>query len=117
MALEVQVPKTLCADLRPYQQEGFTWLYRLSQWGVGACLADDMGLGKTIQTITTMLKLASKGPILIVCPTSLCQNWANEIAKFAPTLKVKRFSEASDRKAMVEGMQKGASLIWMLLRY
>lgn len=111
MALEVQVPKTLCADLRPYQQEGFTWLYRLSQWGVGACLADDMGLGKTIQTITTMLKLASKGPILIVCPTSLCQNWANEIAKFAPTLKVKRFSEASDRKAMVEGMQKGEVLI------
>ena len=45
----VQVPKKLTAELRGYQREGFEWLMRLSQWGVGACLADDMGLGKTLQ--------------------------------------------------------------------
>lgn len=42
------VPSTLKAEMRDYQEEGFCWLSRLAQWGVGACLADDMGLGKTL---------------------------------------------------------------------
>jgi len=27
----------LQAELRDYQREGFTWLTRLAEWGVGAC--------------------------------------------------------------------------------
>ena len=45
LALEPLVPSTFQADLRGYQEEGFVWLSRLANWGVGACLADDMGLG------------------------------------------------------------------------
>ncbi len=45
--LDPQLPASLKADLRDYQVDGYKWLRRLSEWGVGGILADDMGLGKT----------------------------------------------------------------------
>jgi SNF2 family DNA or RNA helicase len=85
-ATDAQIPVTLDADLRPYQQEGFRWMTRLKNWDAGACLADDMGLGKTVQAIAMMLHLAENGPLLVVCPASVVPNWGNELRKFAPTL-------------------------------
>ena len=46
-ATEPKLPKSLQADLRPYQEEGYQWAMRLAAAGMGGCLADDMGLGKT----------------------------------------------------------------------
>jgi len=51
----VEIPKSLNAILRPYQQAGFHWLVYLQEKGFGGCLADDMGLGKTVQTIALLL--------------------------------------------------------------
>lgn len=87
-AIEVPVPATLDAELRPYQEEGFRWMTRLKAWNAGACLADDMGLGKTVQAIAMMLHLAENGPILVVCPASVVPNWGSELQKFAPTLNI-----------------------------
>lgn len=84
--LNLDVPVTLDAELRPYQEEGFRWMAKLHAWGAGACLADDMGLGKTLQAIAMMLRLAENGPVLVVCPASLVPNWCGELQKFAPTL-------------------------------
>ncbi|WP_022952271.1 DEAD/DEAH box helicase [Leucothrix mucor] len=81
------VPATLNTSLRDYQEQGFQWLCRLAEWGVGACLADDMGLGKTIQTLALILYRSEQGPTLVVAPTSVCNNWMSETEKFAPTLK------------------------------
>lgn len=53
----IPIPDGLQAQLRPYQQEGFSWLSFLRRFGLGACLADDMGLGKTIQLITYLLHI------------------------------------------------------------
>ncbi len=85
----------LRATLRPYQQVGVRWLHLLAQLGLGACLADDMGLGKTIQVLSLLLVLKNQRgartpakPSLLVTPASLLANWASEIARFAPTLKV-----------------------------
>jgi len=83
-----QVPRTLQAELRDYQNEGFIWLARLAEWGVGACLADDMGLGKTVQLLALLLHRASKGPQLVVAPTSVVGNWQSEALRFAPSLQV-----------------------------
>ena len=83
-----EVPGTLQAELRPYQEEGFGWLARLSRWGAGACLADDMGLGKTVQVLALLLARASEGPALVVVPTSVVANWLDEARRFAPTLNV-----------------------------
>jgi len=89
---ELPPPKGLVGQLRPYQVRGFSWLVFLRQWGLGACLADDMGLGKTVQTIALVLhdleEGQADGPILVICPTSVVGNWAREIARFAPSLRV-----------------------------
>ena len=46
------VPDGICAQLRPYQVEGFHFLAYLTANRFGGVLADDMGLGKTLQTLT-----------------------------------------------------------------
>jgi len=53
---EVELPKNIKAELRPYQKEGFKWLYFLQENNFGGCLSDDMGLGKTLQTIALLQK-------------------------------------------------------------
>lgn len=88
-----QVPTTLHAELRDYQHDGFVWLGRLAQWGVGACLADDMGLGKTVQTLALLLQRAAMGPQLVVAPTSVTLNWQSESARFAPGLTVRLYQQ------------------------
>lgn len=100
-SMEVAVPSTLQAELREYQREGVAWMARLAHWGAGACLADDMGLGKTVQTLALLLHRAEIGPALVVAPTSVCGNWVEETARFAPTLRVHMFA-GSDRQALVE---------------
>ena len=77
--------------LRHYQQEGLEWLQTLRVLDAGGVLADDMGLGKTIQVIAHLCVEKAEGrmdrPSLVVVPTSLCANWAREIARFAPHLR------------------------------
>ncbi len=111
---EVRQPAGLKAELRNYQLEGFSWLWYLHRNGFGGCLADDMGLGKTLQAIAVLLKSREetpepgenrvpqagqlslfatgetvKGPAsLVVVPASLLHNWKNELARYAPSLRV-----------------------------
>ncbi len=85
------VPAALTGTLRPYQQRGLSWLAGMAELGLGGCLADDMGLGKTIQVIALHLHRQGRGPTLVVCPTSLLGNWEREIARFAPTVPVRRY--------------------------
>lgn len=100
--LKIQVPKTLQAELRDYQLDGYRWMSRLAHWGAGACLADDMGLGKTVQTIALLLSRAHQGPSLVVMPTSVLINWQNELQRFAPTLNPLILRQATDRKAAID---------------
>jgi non-specific serine/threonine protein kinase len=83
--------EALKGTLRPYQQVGMRWLYLLAKLGLGACLADDMGLGKTIQVLSLLLVLKKQEKnqrSLLVAPASLLANWAVELERFAPSLKV-----------------------------
>ncbi len=91
---ELPVPDQFHGMLRPYQVRGYSWLSFLRQWGLGACLADDMGLGKTPQTLA-LIQMAwqerpstSSRPTLVICPTSVINNWQKEAARFTPDLPV-----------------------------
>ncbi len=80
---DARLPSDLTATLRDYQTHGVAWLGFLRRAGLGGLLADDMGLGKTLQAMC-----AIEGRSLVVAPTSVLPNWAAEIAKFRPDLKV-----------------------------
>jgi len=95
---EAELPDGFNAQLRHYQLEGYRWMRRLAEAGLGACLADDMGLGKTVQTLALLLARAGGGPALVIAPTSVCANWESEAETFSPRLKVRRFGEG-DREA------------------
>jgi len=116
--IDIQLPRFLKAELRPYQFTGFKWLVELYHNNLGACLADDMGLGKTLQTIAVLLYakerkieegkeyeknnmgrqldiFAAKDAgflqslhALIILPASLVFNWEKELSRFAPNLFV-----------------------------
>ncbi|NER00537.1 MAG: DEAD/DEAH box helicase, partial [Cyanothece sp. SIO2G6] len=101
---EPELPSTLQADLRDYQQEGFEWMSRLAYWGVGACLADDMGLGKTLQALSVMLTRAPEGPSLIIAPTSVGMNWISEAQKFSPTLNPIQLG-SGDRQTLLDNLK------------
>ncbi len=105
-----ELPSTLQAELRDYQLEGYNWLSRLAHWGVGGCLADDMGLGKTIQSLAIILQRATKGPSLVVAPTSVSTNWLSEVSRFTPTLNIKQLT-AKDRAETIAGLGKFDLLI------
>jgi SNF2 family DNA or RNA helicase len=85
-------PPTFKGKLRPYQALGLSWLETVCGHGMGALLADDMGLGKTIQVLAYLdkerVENKLKGPVLLLCPTSVLGNWRREAEKFTPELKV-----------------------------
>jgi hypothetical protein len=79
-----------------HQIEGYSWLVEAWKAGwPGVLLADDMGLGKTFQALaflswlrsnreeagTRGMKWPSSGPVLIVAPTALLENWIGEAGK------------------------------------
>ena len=106
---ELPPPDGFSGILRPYQLRGFSWLSFLRQWGFGTCLADDMGLGKTVQVLALIQRDREAGvrrPVLVICPTSVVNNWSKEAARFTPELPLmvhhgidRRRGEALTREA------------------
>ncbi len=102
------VPERLNATLRPYQVEGFHFLAYLTVNSIGGILADDMGLGKTLQAIAWLLWLRERAgsnqtessvqvaPSLVVCPKSVLDVWAAELAKCTPHLRVQVLHEKDE---------------------
>jgi SNF2 family DNA or RNA helicase len=76
--------------LYPYQAFGVSFLALVAEQGVGCILGDEMGLGKTAQAIALFQieKNAGRGPVLVVAPATLLENWRRELALFAPTITV-----------------------------
>ncbi|VGO20360.1 DEAD/DEAH box helicase [Pontiella sulfatireligans] len=89
----VELHPKLNGTLRSYQYEGVNWLRFLENRGFCGILADEMGLGKTLQTLAWIQLGRTDAnhqgkPALLICPTSLVENWCEESAKFTPNLKV-----------------------------
>ena len=110
-AEEIKLPNALKAELREYQKTGYKWLKILDEYKMGGILADDMGLGKTIQLIAVILSYIENTknpkPSIVVCPSSLCLNWQNEIEKFAPKLTTRVITGTlEDRSKKIKSTEK-----------
>lgn len=96
-----EIPVTIKAELRSYQQDGVNWLAFLNRYHLHGILCDDMGLGKTLQTICIVAsdhhmraeEYQKTGapdsrplPTLIICPPTLSGHWLQEIKQYAPFL-------------------------------
>ncbi|XP_078444984.1 DNA helicase INO80-like protein isoform X2 [Wolffia australiana] len=91
MISSVDTPKMFKGTLKEYQLKGLQWLVNCYEQGLNGILADEMGLGKTIQAMAFLAYLAEEkglwGPFLVVAPSSVLNNWNDEIMRFCPDLK------------------------------
>ena len=77
------------AELRDYQCEGFSWTQFLAERGLGGVLADDMGLGKPCNRSPLSPCANAKIPAFSWwSPTSVVDNWYEEVLKFIPDMPV-----------------------------
>ena len=102
------LPESFHNTLRPYQEDGVSWLQFLRDHNLNGILADDMGLGKTIQALAHIMVEKESGrmkcPVLVVAPTSLMTNWKSEASRFAPSLKV-LILQGNERKENFDRIQ------------
>lgn len=64
----------------PFQRDGILWLAARK----AGLLGDEMGLGKTVQAL---LAIPEDEHAVVVCPSSLKGNWAQECLRWRPDLK------------------------------
>lgn len=90
-AIADELPATIQTPLKDHQVESFDWQVNAWKSGLPGILnADEQGLGKTLQTIAFLAWLkdhmakasdGARGPVLVVAPTSLLQNWEQEVER------------------------------------
>ena len=106
-------PQLFRGELRSYQREGVKWIERMLDNNLNVILADEMGLGKTVQTIALLCQDIENFPdtssSLILCPSSLVENWKMEFAKFAPELDA--FMLTGSRRKKQYGELKKADVV------
>ena len=91
--------------IKSYQEDGISWLMENN----GRLLADDMGLGKTAQSLvaaTNLIRSTEIKRVLIVCPRSLMQNWADEIQIWAQSFKCYVVSSEANSEKLWKGIIK-----------
>ena len=90
VTIPMVAPKNIITQLRPHQEDSLDWQINAWEAGLPGILnADEQGLGKTLQTLSFLAWLRAqlsndkdakaKGPILIVAPTTLLENWEQEV--------------------------------------
>ncbi|MEO1482279.1 MAG: DEAD/DEAH box helicase [Myxococcota bacterium] len=104
----IALGEAFCAELRPYQYDGFQWLARMGRLGLGCILADDMGLGKTVQALAYLS--SRPGPALVLAPTSVCDNWRRECEKFLPDAHPLVY-RGKGRRRLLEDLRSSTVLI------
>uniref|UniRef100_A0A0X3PF09 DNA excision repair protein ERCC-6-like n=1 Tax=Schistocephalus solidus TaxID=70667 RepID=A0A0X3PF09_SCHSO len=105
-----RLPKTIFEKLYSYQRDGVAWLWNLHKNTCGGILADDMGLGKTFQTIAFLAgylnsedSLRKRRTAMVLAPVSVINTWQTEFSKWAPSLRVFTYYEAT-KNARLRGL-------------
>lgn len=120
------LPVSIKATLRKYQQEGVNWLAFLNKYHLHGILCDDMGLGKTLQTLCivasdhylraekfkeTQLPEFRRLASLIICPPSLTGHWEQEIQQYLPFLKPLVYAGGPSARAAIRAQIATADIV------
>ncbi|MFT4234744.1 MAG: DEAD/DEAH box helicase [Microbacterium sp.] len=109
------VPAGFGAELREYQQVGYSWLSFLRRHELGGILADDMGLGKTVQALAMLGETHADEPkekFLVVTPTSVVGHWVASAKQFTPSMTAIGIDRTSGKRGRPLGEAIGdASLV------
>lgn len=99
----------------PFQTVGISFLTQIKK----GLIADEMGLGKSLQSIGAVHKLNKDGEInkaLVICPTSLKYQWANEIEKFTDHSSIVIDGTPKKRKeALAKSME--SDILFTIINY
>mmetsp|Transcript_457 Transcript_457/g.1105 ORF Transcript_457/g.1105 Transcript_457/m.1105 type:complete len:1145 (-) Transcript_457:220-3654(-) len=82
---EVGLEERFVDMLMPFQRQGVA--FAVKKCNGRALIGDEMGLGKTVQAIGFALAFRKEWPLLIITPSSVKLNWADELEQWAPTLQ------------------------------
>ena len=117
LAKGIYIEEFLNEKLRSHQQEGISFMYECIMGykgpGINGCiLADSMGLGKTLQSIALLYTLSRKNapyePVVrkavIVSPSSLVNNWKQEILKWLGPIRIQPIACVGNRKEVENSM-------------
>ncbi|OKL55014.1 hypothetical protein BSZ39_01145 [Bowdeniella nasicola] len=100
----IELPSTVHAELRDYQERGVAWATHLWRLGLGGVLADDMGLGKTLQLLAAIAIAKADGlldaPVLVVAPTSVVGGWVEQAARFTPDLSIAPITKSASASGL-----------------
>ena len=94
-ALLQRLPPVLARTLLPFQRDGIRAALSL---GGRLLLADEMGTGKTLQACGFAACVAHEGPLLVVCPASLREQWADALETWLSFLGPTSVSVVCDSK-------------------
>ena len=78
--------------LRPFQKTAVRFAVAREK----AYIADEMGSGKTLEALATCRAFRDRWPVVVVCPSSLRDNWAAEIERWLEVDDVFIFSKSDD---------------------
>jgi len=82
-------------ELRPFQREDVTAIKKAK---LRALIASSPGTGKTaIALVALYERHKSTFPCLVLCPASVTENWAKEIAMWAPGLRIVLIDDMESR--------------------
>lgn len=100
----------------PFQGVGISFLHDIKT----GLLADEMGLGKTPQAIGAVHRLWKEGKArraLIVCPSSLKYQWAQEIGKFTKHKGIVIDGTPAERKEQLFEFRYGDEYLFAIINY
>lgn len=100
----------------PFQVMGISYLHDI-RCGL---LADEMGLGKTPQAIGASHRLWKEGKsskALVICPSSLKYQWAQEIEKFTDYKSIVIDGSPKEREEQIRQWQKDSDLYFAITNY